>query len=152
MEAVPSLQPICDAAEGYRAHLLSLGDGGGFPAARVHGYTDESIVVESAVASGVSHEAAEHGIARFHDELANVMSEGEEELARDQPAYPDAAESTAELDKHGFVQTVSTGNMRYAAETELRVAGLDSHLRLDLGAYGSDSRDRLELHAVVADR
>jgi hypothetical protein len=52
----------------------------------VHGYTDESIVVESAVASGVSHEAAEHGIARFHDELANVMSEGEEELARDQPA------------------------------------------------------------------
>jgi phosphoglycolate phosphatase-like HAD superfamily hydrolase len=123
-----------------------------FPAARVHGYTDESIVIESAVASGVSHEAAEHGIARFHDERANVMSEGEEELARDQPAYPDAAESTAELDKHGFVQTVSTGNMRYAAETELRVAGLDSHLRLDLGAYGSDSRDRLELHAVVADR
>jgi hypothetical protein len=57
-----------------------------FPAARVHGYTDESIVVESAVASGVSHEAAEHGIARFHDERANVMSEGEEELARDQPA------------------------------------------------------------------
>jgi hypothetical protein len=42
--------------------------------------------------------------------------------------------------------------MRYAAETEPRVAGLDSHLRLDLGAYGSDSRDRLELHAVVADR
>lgn len=54
--------------------------------------------------------------------------------------------------QHGFVQTVLTGNMRYAAETELRVAGLDSHLRLDLGAYGSDSRDRLELHAVVADR
>lgn len=123
-----------------------------FPAARVHGYTDESIVVESAVASGVSQAAAEGGIARFHGELANVMSEGEEELARDQPAYPGVAESIADLDKHGFVQTVLTGNMRYAAETKLRVAGLDSHLRLDLGAYGSDSRDRLELHAVVADR
>lgn len=114
-----------------------------FPAARVHGDTDESIVVESAVASGVSQKAAEHGIARFHDELANVMSEGEEELAQDQPAYPGAAESIVELDKHGFVQTGSTGNIRYAAETKLRVTGLDSHLRLDLGAYGSDFRDRL---------
>jgi phosphoglycolate phosphatase-like HAD superfamily hydrolase len=123
-----------------------------FPAARVHGFTDESIVVETAVVSGISPEAAEHGIARFHDELANVMSEGEEELARDQPAYPGAAESIAELAEHGFVQTVLTGNMRYAAETKLRVAGLDSHLRLDLGAYGSDSRDRLELPAVVAGR
>ncbi|MFI5714534.1 HAD family hydrolase [Nocardia sp. NPDC051750] len=123
-----------------------------FPAARVHGYTDESIVVETVVASGISQETAEGKIARFHDELASVMHEGEEELARDQPAYAGGAESIAELDKHGFVQTVLTGNMRYAAETKLRVAGLDSRLRLDLGAYGSDSRDRLELPAVVADR
>jgi phosphoglycolate phosphatase-like HAD superfamily hydrolase len=123
-----------------------------FPAARVHGFTDESIVVETAVTSGISQELAQAGVARFHNELAKVMSEGEAELARDQPAYAGAAESIAELDKHGFLQTVLTGNLRSAAETKLRVAGLDSLLRLDLGAYGSDSRDRLELPAVVADR
>ncbi|MGV9924492.1 hypothetical protein [Nocardia rhamnosiphila] len=87
-----------------------------FPAARVHGFTDESIVVETAVASGISQNVAEDGVSRFHDELTSVMSEGEEELARDQPAYVGAAESIAELNKHGFAQTILTGNMRYAAE------------------------------------
>ncbi|MFD4401229.1 HAD family hydrolase [Nocardia sp. NPDC058499] len=123
-----------------------------FPAARVHGYTDESIVVEAAVISGISAESAADGIARFHDELAKVMSEGEQELARDQPAYPGAAESMAALDEHGFVQTVLTGNLRLAAETKMRIAGLDSYLNFDIGAYGSDSRDRLELPGIVADR
>ncbi|WP_245671327.1 HAD family hydrolase [Nocardia amamiensis] len=123
-----------------------------FPAARVHGYTDESIVVDTAVASGVSPEQAELGVARFHEELVLVMAEGEEELARDQPAYPGAAEAIAALDGQGFVQTVLTGNLRAAAEFKLRVAGLNSHLDLEIGGFGSDARDRFELPAVVAKR
>ncbi len=123
-----------------------------FPKARVHGYTDESIVVDTAVASGIHPEVAEAGVGRFHEVLADVMREGEAELARDQPAYPGAADSIAALHRHGFVQTVLTGNLRAAAQVKLRVSGLDRYLVPDIGAFGDDARDRLELPAVVAER
>ena len=123
-----------------------------FPRARVHGYTDESIVVDTAIASGVQPGVAEGGVQRFHEVLAGVMSEGEHELARDQPAYPGAADSIASLHEHGFVQTVLTGNLRVAAEVKLRVSGLDRYLDLGIGAFGDDARDRFELPAVIIDR
>ncbi|MEV2218478.1 haloacid dehalogenase-like hydrolase [Nocardia vinacea] len=123
-----------------------------FPAARVHGYTDESIVVDTAISSGVPPELAESGIERFHEVLAQVMTEGEQELARDQPPYPGAAEAIVSLDERGFVQTVLTGNLRAAAEFKLRVAGLDTHLDLSIGGFGSDARERFALPAVVAKR
>ncbi|MRH90765.1 HAD hydrolase-like protein [Nocardia sp. SYP-A9097] len=123
-----------------------------FPAARVHGYTDESIVVDTALASGIPVETAERGVEQFHDQLAHVMAEGEAELARDQPAYPGAAETISALNKHGLIQTVLTGNLRSAAEVKLRVAGLDDHLDLEIGAFGSDARDRFDLPAVISQR
>ncbi|MFJ9369840.1 HAD family hydrolase [Nocardia sp. NPDC101769] len=123
-----------------------------FPTARVHGYTDESIVVDTALASGISPEIAENGVRGFHQELAHVMAEGEEELARDQPAYPGAAATIEALNARGFVQTVLTGNLRSAAEVKLRVTGLNLHLDLDIGAFGSDARDRFDLPDVIAKR
>lgn len=123
-----------------------------FPAARVHGYTDESIVVDTAIASGVASEAAEEGFGRYADVLMDVMSQGEAELARDQAAYPGAAHTIATLAEHGYVQTALTGNLRVSAEFKLAVAGLDSHLDLDIGAFGSDARERFDLPAFVADR
>ncbi|MEC3919298.1 HAD family hydrolase [Nocardia sp. CDC160] len=123
-----------------------------FPAARVHGYTDESIVVDTALASGVPAEAAERGVQRFHQVLDEVMAEGEAELARDQPAYPGVADTIAGLDKRGFIQTVLTGNLRSAAEVKLRVNGLDRHLDLDIGGFGSDARARFDLPTVIAER
>lgn len=123
-----------------------------FPTRRVHGYTDESIVVDTAIESGIERAMAEQGVRRFHVELATVMAEGEAELARDQPAYPGAAESIDALHQAGFVQTVLTGNVRAAAEVKLRVAGLDQYLDLDIGAFGSDDRDRFALPAIVSQR
>ncbi|MEV0538429.1 HAD family hydrolase [Nocardia salmonicida] len=123
-----------------------------FPAARVHGYTDESIVVDTAIASGVASEAAEEGFGRYAEVLMEVMSQGEAELARDQAAYPGAAHTIATLAEHGYVQTALTGNLRVSAEFKLAVAGLDSHLDLDIGAFGSDARERFDLPAFVADR
>jgi phosphoglycolate phosphatase-like HAD superfamily hydrolase len=123
-----------------------------FPESRVHGHTDESIVIDTAVASGVPPTTAEHGVTRYADVLARVMQEGREELFRDQPPYPGAVESIAALDKAGFVQTVLTGNLQFSAEFKLRVVGLDEHLDLSIGAYGSDCRDRFELPGVVAAR
>src|SRR5712691_10115387 len=103
-----------------------------FPSKRVHGYTDESIVVDTAVLSGVALDVAEGGIRRFNDVLTHVMEEGRDELAREQPAYPGAAETLAALHHHGFTQTVLTGNLRTAAGVKLSVAGLDRYLDLSI--------------------
>ncbi|MFC7530145.1 HAD family hydrolase [Actinoplanes sp. GCM10030250] len=123
-----------------------------FPGKKVHGYTDESIVVDTAIASGVPPAEAEAGISRFGEKLAGVMDEGREELRRVQPPYPGVAASIAELHQAGFVQTVLTGNLRSAAEIKLVELGLATHLDLHIGGYGSDDRDRFNLPAVVAQR
>ena len=123
-----------------------------FPSQRVHGYTDESIAVDTAICSGVEPDAAEDGIPRFRDVLSDVMAEGREELARDQAAYPGAAGTIAALYEHGFTQTVLTGNLRTAAEIKLNATGLDRYLDLDLGGFGSDARDRFALTAIVSER
>jgi phosphoglycolate phosphatase len=123
-----------------------------FPSARVHGYTDESIVVDTAICSGVEPDRAEAGVSRFHDMLAQVMSEGREELAREQPAYPGAADTIQALHQAGFVQTVLTGNLKHAAEVKLSTVGLEASLDLSIGGFGSDARDRFTLPEVIAER
>ncbi|MGW4369284.1 haloacid dehalogenase-like hydrolase [Nocardia takedensis] len=120
-----------------------------FPSARIHGYTDESIVVDTAIASGIDAAAAEEGFGRYAEILMAVMAQGQEELARDQAAYPGAAETIAALAENGFVQTVLTGNLRVSAEFKLEVVGLAADLDLNLGAFGSDARERFDLPAFV---
>ena len=123
-----------------------------FPDKKVHGYTDESIVVDAAVASGISAPQADRGVAEFRDRIAEVMSEGREELAEVQPPYDGAAGSIAELHRIDFLQTVLTGNVRSAAEVKLTTSGLDTFLDLAIGAFGSDDRDRFKLPDVVSRR
>ncbi|MBM0230466.1 haloacid dehalogenase-like hydrolase [Micromonospora sp. STR1_7] len=123
-----------------------------FPDKKVHGYTDESIAVDAAIASGVDPSAAEAGISAFRQAIAAVMQEGRQELAEVQPPYPGAAASIAELHDLGFMQTVLTGNLRSAADVKLHVAGLGEFLDLRIGGFGSDARDRFQLPAVVAER
>nr|WP_221381498.1 haloacid dehalogenase-like hydrolase [Actinoplanes polyasparticus] len=123
-----------------------------FPDKKVHGYTDESIVVDTAIASGIDTLRAEAGIPQFHEAIAAVMYEGRQELAEVQPPYQGAKASIAALHHGGFVQTVLTGNVRSAAEVKLAVSELDEYLDLRIGGFGSDARDRFELPAVVASR
>ena len=54
----------------------------------MHGYTDESIVIDTAITSGIAASDAEAGVARFHQVLADVMEAGRDELAHVQPPYP----------------------------------------------------------------
>ena len=123
-----------------------------FSSKRVHGYTDESIVIDTAVCSGVPTDRAEAGIQRFHDVMAQVMADGRDELAREQPAYPGAAETILALHGDGIIQTVLTGNLQAAAEIKLNVTGLDRHLDLSIGGFGSDARDRFMLPAIIGQR
>jgi phosphoglycolate phosphatase len=123
-----------------------------FPEKKVHGYTDESIVIDIAITSGVASSDAEAGVPRFHQFLAEVMESGRDELARVQPPYPGVVDSIAELRRQGFVQTVLTGNLQVAAEIKIQSFDLERELDLEIGGYGSDERDRFRLAGVVARR
>lgn len=123
-----------------------------FPDKKVHGYTDESIVIDTAVSSGVAPEDAERGIDRFKQEIMEALRSGHAELVKDQSPYPGAAETIQALHTAGATQTVLTGNLRDSAEYKLRATGLDHHMDLDIGGYGSDARDRLQLPRTVAER
>lgn len=123
-----------------------------FPDSKVHGYTDESIVIDSAISSGVDSSEAEGRIDRFESNLIAVMEEGLPELKRDQLPYPGALEGIAQLHERGFIQTVLTGNLRSAAEIKLHAFNLDQYMDLRIGGFGSDARDRFELPAVVSRR
>lgn len=50
------------------------------------------------------------------------------------------------------VQTVATGNVPAAARTKLAAFGLDLHLDLDVGGYGSDTPDRAVLVGLARER
>jgi phosphoglycolate phosphatase len=123
-----------------------------FPDKKVHGYTDESIVIDSAIASGVGSSEAESGIDRFESNLIAVMTDGLSELKRDQIPYPGALEGISQLHERGYTQTVLTGNLRSAAEIKLRAFNLDQYMDLRIGGFGSDDRDRFELPAAVSRR
>ncbi|MFE7721434.1 hypothetical protein ACFU44_20585 [Nocardia rhizosphaerihabitans] len=108
-------------------------------------------MVDTAIAPGVTSEAAEEGFSRYADVLMEVMVEGVAELARDQAAYPGAAHTVATLAEHGYIQTALTGNLRVSAEFKLAVAGLDSYLDLDVGSFGSDARHRRHQAGVAGE-
>src|SRR5205814_10354897 len=64
------------------------------------------LTIDTAVCSGIAPDAAEAGVGRFGQVLMDVMAEGHEELARDQPAYPGVADTIEALHRSGLVQTV----------------------------------------------
>jgi phosphoglycolate phosphatase-like HAD superfamily hydrolase len=52
----------------------------------------------------------------------------------------------------GLVQTVLTGNLRRIAAVKLAAFGLDTHLDLEIGAYGDDDVDRAKLVGLAQAR
>lgn len=53
---------------------------------------------------------------------------------------------------HAVGQTVVTGNIEAAARHKLAAGGIDHHLALDCGGYGSDHHDRNELVRLAIER
>ena len=61
-------------------------------------------------------------------------------------------DTIAELDRHGVVQGMVTGNLEPVARRKVRAAGLGAPLRFDVGGYGSDHIERAELVAIAMRR
>ena len=89
----------------------------------------------------------------FADGLAQSLAAREEEMAAEGHALPGVREAIASLEEtDGVVQTLLTGNIEPNAATKLRAFGLDGLLDLEIGAYGSDDRERTALVAIARER
>ena len=84
--------------------------------------------------------------------LADAYGELADEVRAVTRALPGAGAAIDALAAREALQTVVTGNVRAAAIAKLGAAGLQQHLRLDLGGYGSDHADRAELVRLALER
>lgn len=75
-----------------------------------------------------------------------------EELRTSIVTLPGVAALLAECARRVGTQTVVTGNIEVAARCKLEASGLERHLVLDRGAYGSDHAERSELVRLALDR
>jgi len=112
--------------------------------AAVDGMTEPVIFRETAKLHGITSDRP------MFEAFARLSAEQHElragELRERGHALPGAARvlaAVAALDE--VEQTVVTGNIRAAAETKLRVFGLDTHIRFPIGGYGEDDDERAEL-------
>jgi phosphoglycolate phosphatase len=98
-----------------------------------------------------AHGAAddEEQVQRMFAELVRLCEQARPELPRLGRALPGAAEALDTLSGRGdVVQSLQTGNLPELAGYKLEPFGLDRHVDLEVGGYGSNSPDR---HDLVSD-
>ena len=105
------------------------------------GRTESEIFFDALASNGADVSAtgaAEDLLEPFSDALVAAMAARRDDLLTDGQLLPGATEAlTAVAKLDGVVQTVLTGNSKPNAELKLRTFGLDEHLDLRLGGYGS---------------
>ena len=123
----------------------------GAPAERLvpfAGRTDLEIAHDLLEVAGVDGEP--ELLDRFGNALADAMARRQDELCKRGRALPGAAEALERLGGEPHVlQSLLTGNIEPNAQVKLAAFGLDRHLDFEIGAYGSDHRQRGELVAIA---
>jgi phosphoglycolate phosphatase-like HAD superfamily hydrolase len=90
---------------------------------------------------------------RFAEEQARGYANRIAELREQGCALPGtAAALTALASRDDVIQSVLTGNTRPSAQIKLHAFGLDTHLDLDIGAYGTDDDTRANLVPIAQRR
>jgi phosphoglycolate phosphatase-like HAD superfamily hydrolase len=124
---------------------------GARPSGRVKmsGKTDPQIVDEYLAMMGWDEAGADAVLI----ELAARLSAAEDRLAREGMALPGARELLVRLGgTDGVVSSILTGNIAPNARVKLRAFGLDDLVDFEVGAYGSDNKDRTALVPVALAR
>ncbi len=130
------------------ARVLGVGPPAGIV---LSGKTDPQIVREYLVLMGVDDPDGRMPsvIEALEAEVAGAATL----LAQMGEVLPGVRDLLARLAADGTVhQTVLTGNTMANAAVKLAAFGLDHWLDLDIGAYGSDHADRLELVPIALER
>jgi phosphoglycolate phosphatase len=112
------------------------------------GRTDPEIALELLATQDVAD--GELRLAEFHTALEKALAAKAVAMRERGRALPGAAEALAALQRRpGVAQSLLTGNLQANAVLKLATVGLDRYVDFDIGAYGSDHRDRPELVAVA---
>ncbi len=113
------------------------------------GKTDPLIALELLTALGLADQAL---VDRVLGEVERRYEDLVDELRAGTEVLPGVHAVLAACGAASVLQTVVTGNIEAAARHKLRAGGIDHHLRLDCGAYGSDHVDRSELVRLALQR
>lgn len=121
------------------------------PRPSMGGKTDPQIVVEYLELAG---ERPLPDLVRVVlSELERSLAEARHRVVAEGRVLPGVRETLAALDHEGSVtQSVLTGNLAGNAAVKVSSFGLDRWLDLEVGAYGSDERDRCLLVPVARER
>lgn len=112
------------------------------------GRTDMEIALDLLQTAGIDH--SERLLGDFERALAAAMAERAHlvrERGRPMPGVRAALERLGA--ENGVTQSLLTGNIEPNAEVKLAAFGLNELVDMEIGAYGSDHRDRPELVAVA---
>ncbi|HZU79776.1 MAG TPA: haloacid dehalogenase-like hydrolase [Acidimicrobiales bacterium] len=107
------------------------------------GKTDPQIVLEILQRAGVAPQRAELLLPEALAEAERALEQARPRLEREGRVHRGVRELLHALsDTPGVRQTVVTGNISANAAVKLATFGLDAYVDMDVGAYGSDDRDR----------
>lgn len=116
------------------------------------GKTDPQIALEILTGMGLDADG-EHHLPGVVDRLEWELAEAVELIRTRGRVLPGVEKVLTTLgDDDGVAQSVLTGNTAVNAATKLAALGLDHLLDLEIGAYGSDDRDRCALVPVALER
>lgn len=116
------------------------------------GKTDSQIVLEVLALHGWTDDRAIPHLDRFREAYVASLHEVRESLADHIDVLAGAREILPRLAELGVHQSLLTGNYEAAARLKLGSVGLDHHLDFEVGAFGSDHRDRLKLVPIAVEK
>jgi phosphoglycolate phosphatase-like HAD superfamily hydrolase len=116
------------------------------------GMTDPQLTLETLLAHGWAEPAAIERLDAFRDAYLDGLHANRDILAADLDVLPGVVETIERLHELGVAQSLLTGNYEPAARLKVSAAGLDRRLDFELGAFGSDNRDRLCLVPVALEK
>lgn len=113
-----------------------------------HGMTDPRIIVGVLKKHGLDEKAILPELKECERALAEIFAENVE---RDEfGVFPGIGELLDELETHGVLTGLVTGNLEPIARLEVEKAGLGGHFKV--GAFGSDNGDRAKLVELAIER
>jgi phosphoglycolate phosphatase-like HAD superfamily hydrolase len=116
------------------------------------GKTDEQIALEVLIAADLAEETALGLLPAFRELYWRELEATREQLAPDLRVLPGVPAALQALRERGITQTLLTGNLEPVARLKLACAGLADYVDFELGAFGSDHRDRTCLVPITRQR
>lgn len=116
------------------------------------GKTDEQIALEILLSLDVAEDAALEMLPAFRSGYLRELEEVREQLMPDLRVLPGVRAVLERLQADGVTQSLLTGNLQPIARMKLTAVGLDNYVDFDLGAFGSDHRDRTCLVPITRQR